>query len=371
MEPPTPKEVIPIKLKKKNLFSTELLYNNKKYNFNLDSVNENIIQFQIEGEYKHNLIKYQNGMNFEEFKNLNKYFRQFDSINEIGDDLVCTIKENNIKIINENNNEIAINIKLLSRNDNIIEIYLQKIELNEKEKINILFTKYEELEKKFEINNKNFENILKEKENRINQLEKEVNDLKDELKIIKSHLLPSNNLESIVKNSNIFQSVEEITFILDNIPNNKNNIQMLFNSEIYGKNNENKEKLIEAYIGKNDLIVLVKTKKNFRFGGYAHECFEIQNFQKRDVKAFLFNLNKKKIYQSKGNGMSIWRADNTKFSINFGSGVDFKVFHNYLTGKNRTNDSGFDYDYKKEKNPLNDEEYYEISFLEIYKVILS
>ena len=65
---------------------------------------------------------------------------------------------------------------------------------------------------------------------------------------------------------------------------------MIYNSELDGNN---KEKILDAYTMKNELIILVKTKKSKRFGGYAHQYFEKQESRK---KAFLFNLNKKEIY---------------------------------------------------------------------------
>ena len=48
---------------------------------------------------------------------------------------------------------------------------------------------------------------------------------------------------------------------------------MIYNSELDGNN---KEKILDAYTMKNELIILVKTKKSKRFGGYAHEYFEKQ-----------------------------------------------------------------------------------------------
>ena len=53
---------------------------------------------------------------------------------------------------------------------------------------------------------------------------------------------------------------------------------MIYNSQLDG---ENEEKLFETYTMKNDLIILVKTKKSKRFGGYAHEYFEKGNFNNR------------------------------------------------------------------------------------------
>ena len=128
--------------------------------------------------------------------------------------------------------------------------------------------------------------------------------------------------------------------------------------------------MLKAYIGKNDLIFIIKTDNNNRFGGYAHECFELNYFEKKDLNAFLFNLNKKTIYKSKGGSNSIWRGPFQLLSINFGSGVDLKINHKFLSGKNRVYPSGKDYNYNQVIYPLNENEYFCISFFEIYQVII-
>ena len=68
----------------------------------------------------------------------------------------------------------------------------------------------------------------------------------------------------------------------------------------------------------NDILVVIKTKKNKRFGGYAHESFLPDAFKKSDLNAFLFNLDKKELYKSKGNKSSIWRGKSGANSMNFG-----------------------------------------------------
>ena len=144
-------------------------------------------------------------------------------------------------------------------------------------------------------------------------------------------------------------------------------MKLLYDSEIEG---ENEEKLLNTYTDKNDLIILVKTNKYKRFGGYAHEYFEKNNFRKNDMKAFLFNLDKKEIYKSinKESNTSIWRGSNTFDSINFGTGTDLKIFHKFLSKECQTNQNLKDYDYKNENYALNGENYFKISYLEIYQV---
>ena len=133
------------------------------------------------------------------------------------------------------------------------------------------------------------------------------------------------------------------------------------------KEGENKKKLKNAYIGKNNIIIIIKTKKNRRFGGYAHESFLDKEFQKKDLKAFLFNLDDLKICKSLGSPHTIW--NNNLDSIDFGWGTDLRIFHNFLSNKNYTSQSEIDFQYDINNNyVLNGEKYFDILFLELYEV---
>jgi hypothetical protein len=183
-------------------------------------------------------------------------------------------------------------------------------------------------------------------------------DSKEEVKEIRPNIL-----DNILNKSNIFQDKDEIKLVLSNIPKTVCNIRLLYNSK-YEK--ENEEKIKNSYIGKNDIIFLIKTDKLRRFGAYAHESFEKKEFQKKDKKAFLFNLNKKNIFKSTGNKNTIWRGANSFDSINFGNS-DLRIFHNFLNEKNYTCPSKNDYNYD-ENYALNGERFFEIKFLELFKV---
>ena len=114
-------------------------------------------------------------------------------------------------------------------------------------------------------------------------------------------------------------------------------------------------------------MVIIKTKKNKRFGGYAHESFEDKEFEKQDKKAFLFNLDNLKIYKSKGTKHTIW--NNQLNSIDFGYGTDLRIFHNFFSEKNYINQDNLDFEYNNELYALNGEKYFDVLYLEIYKIL--
>ena len=379
------------KSEEKNIYNEVILYNEINYIFNINKLNEDKLKFILLNKKTKDTKKYFSIYTLNDFKKLNKYFKMFDDLNELENDLINTIKENKIDIIKATENEISFNLKVLSRNDNNVIFKLKKAEIDEKDKINILSEKIEELEKNNEIKDKklieleknneikdkklielenkvtNILQIIEDKNKKIESLEKDINELKKYFNNFNRDNRPINpKYENILNNSNIFQNEEEIQLLLNNISNNPKNLKLLYNSKIDG---ENIEKLIDTYTGKNDLIFLVKTIKSKRFGGYAHEYFERNNFEKSDKKAFLFNLDTKQIYKSNGKDLSIWRGSITFDSINFGTGTDLRIFHKFLSVDNKTLQADYDYNYNNDEYALNGEKYFRISFFEIYQVL--
>ena len=288
-------------------------------------------------------------LHFEELKNLHRYFKMFDTFEQAKSDIIELCKANSLKILGVTNNELIINLDLKTVNNNLIIISLKKIE-DIKEELNF-FKKFCQQQKK-EI--KELKDIIINLTKRIEKLEEKSN--KD------------NNINnSKTLNSNIIKNNEELMLLFKSISPNPNNLslELLYNSEIEG---ENKDKFKSAYMNKNDIIIFIKTIKNKRFGGYAHEIFDEKLDKKTDLKAFLFNLDKMKIYKSKGGPWSIW--DQCGNSIDFGAGTDLRIFHEFLKNKNYTKPNDGDY-YYDEKYALNGEEFFHVKYLELYKVNLN
>ena len=307
------------------------------------------------------LAKYEISLNMDNFINIHKYFRMFDSLKELGDELISLINNKKVEIENFENDKIILKLELMSRNNNFINIILRKVDLNDKDKINYVF---EEI--------KNLKKIDKIKDKKINDLEKKIEDLekinsqfKKELDELKNKIEKLNTKETILSkiNSKIFQNESEIQLILSNIKNNPKSLELLYSSEIDG---ENENKFKNCYTNKNDILILVKTIKHKRFGAYSHESFLAEYFNKKDINAFLFNLDKKKIYKSKRTSYSIWCTNISPDSINFGDGADLKIFNKFLSKEGKTYQ--LDYEYNGEEYALNGEERFKVSILELYQI---
>lgn len=288
-----------------NLVHFELKYKEIKYNCELNRIGNNKIEFVIFNE-KNNCNKYKNQFSLQDFASINKYFKMFESLKELSDDLIAIINDKKIEIEKCTNDNIILKINVMTRNNNIVNINLKKSELNQKEKydyildeisklkklneakdikINILESKIEELEKKYS----ELMNYINEK--LINHMnEKKTHYIDEKMEAFK------NSSKILNYNSEIFNNDSEIEFILSNIKGEPKSLSLLYSSKISG---ENEEKFKSCYIDKNDILILIKTKKNKRFGGYAHESFLVKEFKKNDSIAFLFNLNKKKYMNQK------------------------------------------------------------------------
>ena len=75
-----------------------------------------------------------------------------------------------------------------------------------------------------------------------------------------------------------------------------------------------------------------------------------------------------KIYKSKGGPLSIWNYEGN--SIDFGTGTDLRIFHEFFHKQSYTNQSTIDYNYD-EKYALNGEKVFDIKYLEIYQIIFN
>ena len=132
----------------KILQNKELLlnYNNKSYPLEISLSEKNII-FSMQEKY--NLFRYENSLSFETFQDLHKYFRLFDNLNEIYNDLV----NSNIGIKSEDIEQGKVTLFLnvnINKNNHEINIILNKRELDKYKDIDIIMSNYLEMKKELD-----------------------------------------------------------------------------------------------------------------------------------------------------------------------------------------------------------------------------
>lgn len=175
----------------------------------------------------------------------------------------------------------------------------------------------------------------------------------------KENLLLKDIKESkICKNEEIFFLIEELKRHKKFL-NKKVGFKLLFNSTTDGdklNNLHNKCDNIQS------VLLLIKTNKGIRFGGYTEIGFNNQGNELNDNKAFVFSLDKKTIYQNKDNP-----AIYCKYNL-----IGFKntiyIYDNFFSKNSEVIGGHSQYPCKKyEIN--NGENYFVVSNIEIFQII--
>ena len=288
---------------------------------------------------------YEIKLGLDDFIRINRYFRVFINIEEIKN-LICDLIENNrIQIENINNSEnikIFFNITNLTGSQERVEIELEKKEID---------------------NNALIKNLIEK-----------VNNLIEENKTLNIKLNLLNNLIYHKIDSNIIQNEQEQLLIenrLKQIPIFKNKkflTHLLFNSLYHG---DKADTFHSKCDNKNNLLFLIKTTKNVRFGGFTSVFI---NGEKKtcikDDDAFCFSLFLKKIYNKiKKIPNSIYVSEYE--IITFLEDI-FKIYNNFFSTQSICNDSERKvcYDNQFTKYEINGgEKSFLVERLEVFEVI--
>ena len=276
--------------KEKPKITKNIIINFHQKNYPLSiSLSQNYIDFRIQEKYS--LYHYQNKLSFQDFSNLHKYFRFFDNLNEIYEDII----KNSINLKEYiNNNEKNVNIYFnvnINKSDYEINISLNKKELDKVKDIDIIISNYimmkkelDELKEKFEINDDDlfYDSVLIQRNKYIINLFKE--GIKKQLNknIKKTNLLYRCTRDG--DSCTIFhQKCDNIAYTL-----------------VVG----------EAINGK-------------KFGGFTIQNWDTKSGEKYDDYAFLFDISRmKNYYVIKGKG-GIYCANN--YGPTFGNGSHFSL----------------------------------------------
>lgn len=227
---------------------------------------------------------YQSSFTINDFIKINKIFKIYDDIDEINSFINENIQNNKILIekgTNDNNIKIILSVFNLKGIEEKFEIMIEKKESNSTEVKKELIS---------HINNLIIEN---------NNLKEELSKAKDELNRLKNII--SHKIDSLIindENEQIF--IEKRLRQIKLFSEKKFISRLLFRASINGDTANAFHSLCDY---KNNLLFLIKTKKNFRFGGFITNFIAPKYHGKcvRDDNAFCFSLNLKKIYNIKNN----------------------------------------------------------------------
>ena len=124
-------------------------------------------------------------------------------------------------------------------------------------------------------------------------------------------------------------------------------------------------------------LVFIKSAGNRRYGGFTSQVWESLNNDtyKDDKNAFLFSLDKQKIYSYKNNGKAIY--NNKDYGPTFGYGTDIWIGNNVIQQKNSYTNESFSscsFNFNGDNTVLSEdgkESYIFIVEYEVFQVIFS
>ena len=351
-------EMTPAPIEKDNKISTadyEMKLNEENFTIKLELYASTI---NLISHPKNSLspLYYKSNYKLEEMKKLSKSFTLFDSIKDIYQCIKEILDEGKGKIFFEKDNfVISIPLFLPTGKQELIYFYLNKNNMEKDEIIQKLCKKITELENKIKenekIKNEQITNILE----RLQILEKKK---KKREKQEKENMLKDIKESSICKKDEISFFIEELKkhekFLNKNI-----GFKLLFKSS---KDGDKLSKLHDKCDNIQSVLLLIKTNKGIRFGGYTEVGFNNKGNEVNDNKAFIFSLDKKTIYINKDNPAIYCESD----LIGFKNTI--YVYDNFFSNNNSMVIGGCQYPCK-EYELNNGEKKFFISDCEIFQII--
>ena len=234
-------------------------------------------------------------------------------------------------------------------------IDLRMKQLNENDGNKKFLVKILELEKQLKQKDEEIKNLS----NKFIELEKRIQNIESKGKI--KFLLMSD----IINNKN------EIDFILKrlNLENKNFSLNLIYKCN---KSNDNPRIFHENCDEKKNLLVFVETTENVKFGGFTLVGFNTKSLKTKDNDAFLFNMDKKKIYNVKKDKDAVYCLCN--YGPSFCGTGNFNIYiggNNILEEKCNTSEAKDNsYDIKEDYELNNSKQYFYVKNLEVFQLII-
>ena len=201
---------------------------------------------------------------------------------------------------------------------------------------------------------------------------KYITDQKNKNDYIYNNNFEETSLEDIIS-SNIIKSINEIKLIVTSLPSyNKFDglpqFQGIFQSALDGDSAKKFHKFCD---GEPNILVVIQSKNGCRFGGYTKIGFSSEGDTKLDDSAFLFSLDKMKIYRVKRKMKVIYCDDKYGPCFGINDYKDLQINDNYLSQNSyvgRANGPFLNMNQDYELNQGSKE--FQVDKLEIFKILI-
>ena len=279
--------------------------------------------------------------------------------------------KNQIKLLQEENYTLKQKtvITTTTTKDNSGEILLLKQEI-ERLKLQI-----EELLK----NKRQLEELLLEAKKQIEQLKLQISQMLEEKNYSESitrkqqrvsgedrQTLTIQDTHLEIIKGDIIQTTKEIEFLTRKICQNHNKItlNLLYKATI---DSDKAAVFHKKCDGAENSLVLIKSANNKRFGGYTSCSWEGNSIEKKDENAFVFSLDKMKIYDIIPGEDAI--GCYPKYGPVF-LGCQIRIFDEFFTKGGTTYEKGLNYDTQEDFELSGGLKKFEIKEIEVYSVHL-
>ena len=242
-------------------------------------------------------INYFSKFNLSDLKEHNRYFRMFDSLEQLMPEIKNLCDEGKVKIKKDKTSvKVFLAVPLSSLGDVALDV--AQAEMDQKQVIADLCQK-------------------------VNELNKEIKLLK-----IQTCLVPDEKLDNNLKSENILLNEEETNmvkdWILKRMKSEGKKVEMTRLYKLKNINGDSYSTFHSYCNGKNYTLTLIRTSRGYRCGGFITQSWSSSGNYITDKNAFLFSLEFKEMYPVNIDGTNAI-YDNGSYCPTFGNGHDLYI----------------------------------------------
>ena len=175
-----------------------LNFGNNIFQLSIATIDKNIIRFDLKC-INNKSNQYIKEFNLNDFKELNKNFRIYDTLEEIEKDLIKYINTKKFEVIQLKEDEAILKLTIISSKDNIINFILPNKSIYYTNKISILIEELAQKDKKIN----SLENKLDENSKLINQLQEQIKNINNKVDNLQNLNKDKNSIDDNGQNDHI------------------------------------------------------------------------------------------------------------------------------------------------------------------------
>jgi len=283
------------------------------------------------------MINYSSKYSLSELGKVNRYFRMFESLEELIPELKNLCDEKKVTI-QKNKGSVILTLNVPLKNQNEAHLTIPQAEMEPKQVIADLCST--------------------------------VNELKKKIKTMEISYIPEEKLEKNLKSKEIFLDEEEkkmvYNWILKTMKSEQGkNVQTTLLYKM--TSHTDGAGYFHSYCnGKSPTLSLIRTTKGYRFGGFTTVSWSSRGGYANDQNAFLFSLDFKEQYLSNDGVNAVY--DHSSYGPSFGAGNDFRIDNQCSQNYNSVCNYPYSYYGTRQRGLTGGVNQFKVSEIEVYKI---